>query len=655
MGRISDLKQIESYLPKISTYMTMALPGSNTEEAKALLQSALTSLNVDDTQTALEFVRKALLAALPDRDFLLSNALRLRHDGEKLLKSKKFEEAISKFTEALEKYNQAVAVIEAEDGDQKELLLKLRNTIETTENLRKIANFRRIYKKIKEAQTEKELWDAIQELETVEVPMEDDRFDALITAHRKIVRLQLQAVVEMMIEAAEMYRKEDWFSAKKSLEGAKRVLENLLDIAKKHDLVEEVAMINELMKACDHNIYGITELLYTGEVPKGWRLQIPDKSSFTLKEEVVEEETLDFSVNFETRLEQIKEKYRIVRTIGEGAFSYVYEAKNPRGQRIALKVLKYLDKESTSSFMREFAAAQKLDHENIVKVYRADPRLGFLEMELASGNLEEVRKPIPVSTAGRIIFEIGRALHHAHSQKIYHRDVKPSNILLFGSMERVKLGDWGLARLASKATRKSSLVRHKTILYSSPEQIKDPEHIDGRSDIFQLGIVFYEILTGKHPFIAEYEGTIINNIMNKNPEPPSYHNPEARPFDGIVMKMLEKDPEKRYQTVRELQNDIKEVLLRMGVHVRESVSPRDRIRVLAEAIYLRMKAITDGFATDIQSELAKLASDIEALFLETGHPDLKDLHTQISLMASENARPSEDTLRRVESVLKRWM
>ncbi|AEK71922.1 Serine/threonine protein kinase [Thermococcus sp. 4557] len=655
MGRIADLREIESYLPKISNYMTLGLPGSNIEQAKDYLQNALNALNADDTGTALEMVKKALIAALPDRDFLLSNALRLRHDGEKLLKARNFEEAISKFAESLEKYHQALTVLEVEDGTQEELIQKLRNTIETTENLRKIANFRRIYQKIKDAQTEQELWDAIRELETVEVPMEDDRFDALIVAHRKIIMLQLQAVADMMIEAAEMYRKEDWFSAKKSLESAKKVLENLLEMAKKHDLVEEVAMINELIKACDSNLYGITELLYTGEVPKGWRLQIPDKDSFVLQEEVVEEETFDLSVNFETRLEQIKERYRIIRTIGEGAFSYVYEAKNPQGHKVALKVLKYLDKESTSSFMREFAAAQKLDHENIVKVHRADPRLGFLEMELASNNLEKVKKPISPSVAGRIIFEIGRALHHAHSQKIYHRDIKPSNILIFGSLEQVKLGDWGLARLASRATRKSSLVRHKTILYSSPEQIKDPEHIDHRSDIFQLGIVFYEILTGKHPFTAEYEGTIINNILNKTPEPPSYLNPEARVFDEIVMKMLEKDPEKRYQTVRELQNDIKEVLIRMGVHVRDSVSSRERAKILAENAYLRIKAIVDGFAQEVSSELAKLAADLDALYHETGYPELKDLHTQISLMASENARPTEDTFRRVETVLKKWM
>ncbi|WP_232473526.1 serine/threonine protein kinase [Thermococcus profundus] len=607
-----------------------------------------------DTTTALEKVKNALLAAVPETDFILSNALRLRHDGEKLLKAKKFNEAISKFGEALEKYRQAISVLEIMQSDD-ETMKKVRNTIDTTENLKKIANFRRIYQKIKDAQTEKELWDAIRELEHAEVPMEDDRFDAMVTAHRKIIYMQLQTIADMMTNAAEMYKKEDWFSAKKTLESAKRGLENLLTTAKKYDLVEEVGIISELIKACDNNIYGITELLYTGEVPKGWKLQIPDKSNLVLQEESLEEETLDLSVNFETRMEQIKEKYRIVKIIGEGAFSYVYEAKNPQGHRIALKVLKYLDKESTSSFMREFAASQKLDHENIVKVYRADPRLGFLEMELASGNLEEVKKPIAPAIAGKIIFEVGRALHHAHVQKIYHRDIKPSNILIFGSLEKVKLGDWGLARLAAKATRKSSLVRHKTILYSSPEQIKDPEHLDERSDIFQLGIVFYEILTGKHPFMAEYEGTIINNILTKNPDPPSTLNPEAKPFDDIVLKMLEKDPSKRYQTVRELQNDIKDVLIQMGIHVKDSVSSRDRVKILAENAYLHLKSVVDGIARNISSELSYLAKDLESLYLETGHTDLRGLAKQIEMMAAENVKPTEDTARKIESILKKWM
>lgn len=654
MGRISDLKKIESYLSKISDYITLGLPGSDINSTRRYLQDALDNLMLDDTKATLEMIRKALMSAFPDRDFLLSNALKLRRDGEKLLKTKNFNEAISKFGQALDKYQQALMILEVEN-DKKDLVHKLRNTIETTKNLKAIANFRRIYKKIKDAKTERELWDAIKELETAEVPMEDDRFDALMTAHRKIIRLQLQTVADIMSDSAKKYKNDDLYSAKKSLEKAQSILEDLLKAAKKNNLVEEVVLINELLKACSNNLYGITELLYSGEAPKGWKLQIPDKKDFSLKEEEMEEEIFDLSMNFEIRLEQIKERYKIIRTIGEGAFSYVYEAKNSRGHRIALKVLKYLDKESTSSFMREFAAAQKLEHENIVKIYRADPKLGFLEMELATGNLEEIKKPLSPSTAARIIYEVGRALHHAHSQNVIHRDIKPSNILIFGNINRIKLGDWGLARLAAKATRKSSLVRHKTIMYSSPEQIRDPEHIDHRSDIFQLGIVFYEIVTGKHPFAAEYEGAIINNILNITPKSPSYYNPEVKSLDPIIMKMLEKDPAKRYQTIRELQNDIKEVLIKMGVKIKESVGSRERTRILARDVLLRLKAVVDGFAIDVVSEMSEMLQDLRALYRETGDRELEKLIPQIEMMIQENTRPSVDTLKRVETVLKRWM
>ena len=656
MGSIKHLEEINALLPKISHYIALNPPGSKPEEAKRHLQAAMGFLQKDDTEKALEYVKKALVAALPDRYFLLNSALKLRKDGEKLLRAHNFEEAIFKFDESIEKYKQALVVLQTINEEDKNTATKVLNALSTAENLKKIANFRRIYKGIKDAKTEAELWNAIRELEQIEVPMEDDRVDALITAHRKVILMQLQAIADMMAEAREMYSREEWYSAMKTLESAKRALNNLKTLAKKYDLVEEIGMINELLKACENNIYGIRELLETGEMPPGWHLKVPDKQSFVIKEEATEEEFFDLSVKFETRLEQIREKYIISGLIGEGAFSYVYRAKNRKGMEVALKVLKYLDDKYMSSFIREWDAARNLEHENIVKVYKADPRLGFLEMELATGNLEEdIRKPLDPKLAGRIVFEVGRALHYAHSHGILHRDVKPSNILMFGSPEKVKLGDWGLARLTSKATRKSSLVRHKTLLYSSPEQIENPENVDARSDIFQLGVVFYELLTGEHPFQEEYEAAIVRKILEHNPEPPSYYNPAAKPFDRIVLKMLEKDPNRRYQTVRELQNDLKDVLIKMGVQVKESIGSRERISVVAENAYLRLKTIVDGIAMDMNLELSKLINDLEYLYTETANPELKQLIEQITLMADEGTKPTEYTMKELERILKRWV
>ncbi|ACS33483.1 serine/threonine protein kinase [Thermococcus gammatolerans] len=655
MASLGQLKEVEKYLPRIARYMRLDLPGSDPETSKRYLEDIKAALQLDDTERALKLAKEAFYHVAPDPEFILSNALKLRHDGEKLLRSKKFKDAIAKFDEAINRYSEAIEIVYIREEEDGERARKLRNTLETTRNLRNIANFRMIFKKIKDAKTEKELWDALKELEKAEVPMEDDRFDAILTAHKKIIRLQLQGVVDLMTDAASKFKEENWYSAKKAFEKAKQILENLLNTAKKYQLEEEVGMIGELLKACNENLRGIEELLYSGEAPKGWKLRIPSKESFKITEETIEEEFFDHSINFETRLEQIKEKYVITRLIGEGAFSYVYEAKNPRGQKIALKVLKYLDKESTSSFMREFAAAQKLNHENIVKVYRADPRLGYLEMELASGNIDDVRKPLEPIVAGKVIFEVSRALHHAHSNGIIHRDIKPSNMLFFGSIERVKLGDWGLARLASRATRKSSLVRHKTILYSSPEQIVNPENLDARSDIFQLGIVFYELLTGIHPFSADYEGTIMHKILTENPAPPSHHNPKALPFDDIVMKMLEKDPEKRYQTVKELQNDIKDVLIRMGVRIKASLGTRERARIIAENVLLRLTTVIEGSVMNVTEEFAEIVRDLEELHLETGDPSIKNLMEQLKTMAEMGAKPSEETLKEAKLILKRWV
>ncbi len=651
---ISDLEKIKKNLGIVSQYLPLELPGSNPQKAREYLSRTIQMLEVDKTARAHELVKNAVLEATPDFEFVLSNALKLRHDGEKLLRNGNYKEAVSKFEEAMNKYRQVLTVIEFTEDEEKKK--KITNALETADNLRKLANFRRVYHRIKNAKSEKELYAALEELQRIEVPMDDDRFDALVLAQRKLIALQLQTVAEMAQEAWNLYKNDEFFSAKKTLDGAMKSLEKLFETAKKYDLVEEIGKIGELKKAVSHNINGLMELLYSGEKPEGWHFRVPNPEDFTIQEENAEEEEfLEMSLNFQKRFEMIREKYKISKVIGEGAFSYVYEATNPRGQKVALKVLKYLDTDYMKSFEREFEVSAKLEHENIVKVYRADPRLGFLEMELATGNFEEYQKPLPPRLAGRIIYEISRALHHAHSKGIYHRDVKPSNILYFGRPERAKLGDWGLAKLASKATRKSSQIKHKTILYASPEQTsKRFGKLDHRSDIFQLGVVFYEFLTGQHPFIGETESEIINNILNETPEPPSALNPEAEPFDAIVMKMIEKDPKDRYQTVRELQNDLRIVMAKVGEKLKESASTREIVEQLAQVACLSMTAIVDGSTINWRSELQRLIKTISSLYEQTGDHALISIEKQLEMMLEQDVRPTRETLRSLLPILSRY-
>jgi len=652
-ARISDLEEIRERLGMISHYIRLELPGSDPAKARDYLSQVVRALNENRTSEARGLIKHAFTAAIPDVEFILSNALKLRHDGEKLLRNKNFKEAISKFEDSLDRYRQALTAVEIMGDEEK--ANKLRNAMETTDNFRKIANFRMIYKRIKEAKDEKELYAALEELQHIEVPMEDDRFDAIVTGQRKLIAMQLQTVAGMIREAHSLYQKEDLYSAKKTLEAAKASLDRLMETAKKYGLVNEIGQIGELLKAVTHNISGISELLFTGEKVRGWHFRVPKEEDFTIQEEEEEEEFFDMSLDFQKRFEMIRERYRVKEPIGEGAFSYVYKAVNSRGQKVALKVLKYLDRDYMESFKREFEVAAKLEHENIVKVYRADPQLGFMEMELATGNFEDYKKPLPVELAGRIIYEVSRALHHAHSKGIYHRDVKPSNILYFGSPERAKLGDWGLAKLASRATRKSSQVKHKTILYASPEQTSRRfGKLDHRSDIFQLGVVFYEFLTGKHPFIGETDGEIINNILNENPEPPSSLNPDARPFDAIVMKMIEKDPKNRYQTVRELQNDLREALIRMGERVRESIGTRDVVEQMTKTICLMMKAIADGSTSNWRGDLQAIIRELNSLYEQTGDRDVLGVERQLELMLEQDAKPTEESLRQILPVLNRY-
>jgi tetratricopeptide (TPR) repeat protein len=208
MPSIKSLTEIRRDINDATRSMNLGLPGSEPDKAKELLREALELLREDRIEEALPIIKKAKLYALPDRKYILSTALSLRRDGERLLKGNKFEEAISKFNEALQKYRQALEITQLE-GLGEDSISRIKNTIDTTDNLLKIANFRRIFEKIKQAKNQNELWAALKELETTPVPMEDDRVDAIVFAHRKLVIMEMNSIIDLISQAAEMYKKGD--------------------------------------------------------------------------------------------------------------------------------------------------------------------------------------------------------------------------------------------------------------------------------------------------------------------------------------------------------------------------------------------------------------------------------------------------------------
>lgn len=269
-------------------------------------------------------------------------------------------------------------------------------------------------------------------------------------------------------------------------------------------------------------------------------------------------------------------RYEVVRELGKGAMGIVYLAKDPLiGRLVALKTIRpaaHSDDDDTKEFqqrfVREAQAAGILNHPSIVTVHDIgqDETTGvsFIAMEYVEGqNLKEVLsqgRPISFEQIGDIIAQIGEALDFAHSKGIVHRDVKPANIILLEG-NRAKITDFGIAKIASGVSNLTSTGQFLgTPNYMAPEQIKGSP-VDGRSDLFSLGICLYECLTRRKPFGGDSLTSISYKIVHESFPPLQEVNPQIpEGYEEIVATCLQKDPAKRYQRGRDLANAVRAVV-----------------------------------------------------------------------------------------------
>src|SRR5215218_7843031 len=242
-------------------------------------------------------------------------------------------------------------------------------------------------------------------------------------------------------------------------------------------------------------------------------------------------------------------RYRILRKLGSGGMANVYLAEDEDlGRRVAIKILneRYAGDESfTERFRREAKSAAALSHPNIVSIYDRGDADGrpYIAMEVIEGrSLKELivaRGPLPIQQAVEYAKQILGALRFAHRHGIIHRDIKPHNILL-GSEGRLKVTDFGIARAGpSQMTEVGSIMG--TAQYLSPEQARGAP-VTAASDLYSVGIVLYEALTGRTPFTGETPIEIAMKHLNEAPRPPSELNSEVPPeLDQIVLRSLAKD------------------------------------------------------------------------------------------------------------------
>lgn len=266
-------------------------------------------------------------------------------------------------------------------------------------------------------------------------------------------------------------------------------------------------------------------------------------------------------------------KYLVQGVLGEGGMAIVYRAHHLQMERIVvIKVMQgwlTSNKTSVERFEREGKLTAKLNHPNIVAVYDVgsiDGREPYIVMEYIKGEALADRihngGPLDFDTTATIIIQICLGLEEAHSSGIIHRDLKPDNVLLQTKSERpdwVKIVDFGISNMIQGAKRLTKTGRMVgTPEYIAPEQLKD-KPIDIRTDLYAVGIMIFEMLTGRVPFDGESAESILMKHLLEEPPPMATIRPELageNPFDPIVAKLLRKAPEERYQTAEELRHVI---------------------------------------------------------------------------------------------------
>jgi serine/threonine protein kinase len=265
-------------------------------------------------------------------------------------------------------------------------------------------------------------------------------------------------------------------------------------------------------------------------------------------------------------------QYRVLEEIGAGGMGVVYKAEDTKlGRLVALKFLPVTlatDASALERFQREARAASALNHPNICTIYDIEEYQGhaFIAMEYLDGRTLKdliLGRTLDSEEISKLGIQIAEALSAAHSKGVVHRDVKPGNIVATVSGP-VKVLDFGLAKLigseGGNAPTRSLTESHTvtgTLPYMSPEQLRGRE-VDARTDIYALGVVLYEMATGRRPFTAEISPQLIDDILNTPPPLPRQVNPKiSLKLEEIVLKCLEKDPEDRYQTAKEIAVDLR--------------------------------------------------------------------------------------------------
>jgi len=342
-------------------------------------------------------------------------------------------------------------------------------------------------------------------------------------------------------------------------------------------------------------------------------------------------------------------KYSITRQLGKGAMGMVYEGFDPVIERkVAIKTIlaEYLEagemEEATARFKREAQAGGRLQHPGIVGVYEYgnDGEMAFMVTEYVDG--EELKRVLGSGRTFEIIevFELMKqlltALDYSHKQGVVHRDIKPANLMIILPGPKLKIMDFGIARLAS-----SSLTQVGTVVgtptHMAPEQLMGIP-ADGRVDLWASGVILYELLTGVSPFLAETPAAVMHNVLQSQPAAPSTLKAGVPPgFDGVVSRALAKKPDERFQTAREFQAAMLMALQGKAVTATMTLKTQTAMRAPEKVPVL---AIAPEVLAQIEGSLSRHLGPLAKVLIRRTQAETTDFDTFFNLLADQI--PDED-------------
>ncbi|UCE18807.1 MAG: protein kinase [Gemmatimonadota bacterium] len=314
--------------------------------------------------------------------------------------------------------------------------------------------------------------------------------------------------------------------------------------------------------------------------------------------------------------------YKILEKLGEGGMGVVYKAEDTKLKRtVALKFLPpelTRDPEAKQRFIHEAQAASALDYSNICTIYEIDETGDnqlFISMACYGGqNLrEKIEKgPLKLEETIDIGIQIAQGLSKAHEKGIVHRDIKPGNILITEDGQ-VKIVDFGLAKLRGRTKLTKTGTALGTVAYMSPEQSRGKE-VDHRTDIWSLGVVLYEMLTGQMPFKGDYEQAVVYSILNEEPEPiTNLRSDVPTELQQVMQKAMQKEPTERYASMAELLTDLKSMKKDLQIEDARSLAEKEKpLPSIAVLPFVNMSAdpeqeyFCDGMSEELINALTKI-------------------------------------------------